>query len=258
MGPKSQMTDVKRWKAPHGAELAYRQSPGAGPGLLWLGGFRSDMEGGKATALHQWAAARGRAFLRFDYSGHGASSGRFEDGTVGQWTRDALAVLDRLTDGPQVLVGSSMGGWIALNLALQRPERIAGLLLIAPAPDFTARLELELTETARDRIQTDGVWLMPTGDPAFGPTPITRGLLEDAPEHFVLGKGPVPVRVPVRIVQGVLDADVPWRGTADLVDCLEGGDVVLSLVKDGDHRLSRPQDIARILEAVRELCDGAG
>lgn len=249
------MSEPDIFDAPHGARLAWRRSAGAGPGLVWLGGFRSDMEGGKAVALHDWARAQGRAFLRFDYSGHGASSGRFEDGTIGQWTQDALSALDGLTEGPQILVGSSMGGWIALNLALERPERVAGLLLIAPAPDFTARLELGLGEDARRAIQQEGVWLMPTGDPEFGPTPITRALIEDAPEHFVLGWGQLPVTVPVRIVQGMQDADVPWRGSAELIDCLAAEDVVLHLVKDAGHRLSRPQDLARILAAAQDLCD---
>lgn len=255
--PAQEMTGPQRWRAPHGPEIAYRRAAGTAPGLVWLGGFRSDMEGGKATALHAWAEAQGRAFLRFDYSGHGASSGRFEDGGIGSWTTDALSVLDHLTEGKQILVGSSMGGWIALNLALARPERVSGLLLIAPAPDFTARLEMDMGDAARRELQERGVWLMPTGDPAFGPTPITRALIEDGPEHFVLGKGPIAVMAPIRILQGMKDADVPWRGTVDLVDCLAGEDVALTLVKDGDHRLSRPQDVARMLAMAEDLCRAA-
>lgn len=251
------MTGPERWRAPHGPEIAFRRSAGTGPGLIWLGGFRSDMEGGKATSLHDWARGRGQAFLRFDYSGHGASSGRFEDGTIGAWIEDALAVLDDLTEGPQILCGSSMGGWIALTLALKRPERVAGLLLIAPAPDFTARLEMEMGDAARREVQERGVWQMPTGDPEFGPTPITRALIEDGPEHFVLGHGPIPVRAPVRILHGMRDEDVPWRGTVDLTGCIAGEDVTLILVKDGDHRLSRPQDIARMLAAAEGVCRAA-
>ncbi len=245
------------WRAPHGPDLAFRRSAGRGPGLLWLGGFRSDMEGGKAVALHDWARAEGRAFLRFDYSGHGVSSGAFEDGCIGAWTEDALAVLDHLVEGPQILCGSSMGGWIALNLAKRRPERIAGLLLMAPAPDFTAPLELSLPEEARRAIQSQGVWLMETGDPEFGPTPITRKLIEDGPAHFVLGDGPVPIRAPVRIVQGMQDEDVPWRGASDLVQSLEAEDVTLTLVKDAGHRLSRPQDLALIRSGAAALCEAA-
>lgn len=264
MGRKGQhaMTDAQNsaapdfWDAPTGRRIAYRRSAGSGPGVVWLGGFRSDMEGGKATALHDWARGRGQAALRFDYSGHGASSGAFEEGCIGDWTADALAVLDHLTEGPQILVGSSMGGWIALNLALKRPERVAGLALIAPAPDFTARIEWDLSDEARAALQETGVWNMPTGDPDFGPTPITRRLIEDGPDHFVLGKGGVAVTAPVRILQGMEDEDVPWRGTADLTEELTGTDVVLTLIKDTGHRLSRPQDVARILAAVEELSGG--
>jgi hypothetical protein len=255
MGREGQrvMTEPEFWDAPHGARIAYRKAEGSGPGVVWLGGFRSDMEGGKATALAEWARARGQGCLLFDYSGHGASSGRFEDGCIGDWTADALAVLDHLTEGPQILVGSSMGGWIALNLAIARPGRCAGLVLIAPAPDFTARIEWDLSDQARAEIQENGVWLAPSGDPEFGPTPITRRLLEDGPDHFVLNRGGIAINAPVRIVQGMLDDDVPWRGAADLAEEIAGPDVVLTLVKDAGHRLSRPQDIARILAAAEEL-----
>lgn len=249
------MNEPEFWQAPHGRTIAYRTSPGTGPGLLWLGGFRSDMEGGKATAMHDWAAARGNAFIRFDYSGHGRSSGEFEQGCIGEWTEDALAVLDNLTEGKQILVGSSMGGWIALSLAKKRPERVCGLLLLAPAPDFTARLELSLDKDARAALQRDGVWYMEDDyDPECGAVPITRKLLEDGPANFVITPTGVAVSGPVRIVQGMEDKDVPWRGTADLLRVLKTDDVVMTLVKDAGHRLSRPQDIARIQQQAEELC----
>lgn len=229
--------------------LAWARMPGQGPGVVFLGGYRSDMTGSKALALRDACAARGRAFLRFDYGGHGASGGRFEDGTIGSWAEDALAVFDALTEGPQILVGSSMGGWISLLLALRRPARVAGLIGIAPAPDFTETLmRPAFSEEQRAMLLRDGVLHLPSqyGDPV----PVTRALIEDGRRHLLLG-APIPLTCPVRILQGMQDPDVPWRHALRLVDALAGSDVRLTLVKDGDHRLSRPEDL-RLLEETLE------
>jgi pimeloyl-ACP methyl ester carboxylesterase len=231
--------------------LAYARLPGAGPGIVFLPGFRSDMGGTKAIALRDACAERGRAFLRFDYCGHGGSEGRFEDGTIGQWAEDALAVFDALTDGPQVLVGSSMGGWIATLLAVRRPERIAALVGLAPAPDFTEALMWPaFTPAQREAVMRDGVLHLPSqyGDP----TPITRALIEDGKRHLLLEE-PIPLRCPVRILQGMADPDVPWRHALRLVEALESADVRLHLIKDGDHRLSRPEDLRLLVETLDQL-----
>jgi hypothetical protein len=234
-----------------GERLAWRRIAGAGPTVVWLGGFNSDMSGTKAQALADWAHAAGRAYVRFDYFGHGRSSGAFAAGTVTRWRADALAVIDQLTAGPLVLVGSSMGGWLACLAALARPERIAGLALVAPAADFTERLIWAgLEPAARRAIERDGVWLRPStyGDPY----PISRELIEDGRRWSIL-PGPVPVTAPVRILQGGADADVPWRHALDLAVALEAEDLVFTLIRDGDHRLSRPADLRRLLAAVEEL-----
>ena len=221
--------------------------------MVWLGGFRSDMTGTKAQALADWATASGRAYLRFDYLGHGESSGDFRaKGTITRWREDALAVLDELVDGPAVLVGSSMGGWIACLAAMARPERVAAMVLVAPAPDFTEKLMApEIPPDGRAALAADGVWLRPSdyGDPY----PITRALLEDGARWSILGAEPVPITAPVRVLQGAADPDVPWRHALELAQAIKGDDVVFSLIKDGDHRLSRPQDIERLLAAVAEL-----
>jgi pimeloyl-ACP methyl ester carboxylesterase len=238
----------------HG-RLAYarllREGAGETPGVVFLGGFRSDMQGAKALALRDHCAARGRAFLRFDYAGHGASAGRFEDGTIGAWAADALAVFDALTDGPQILIGSSMGGWIALLLARARPDRLAGFIGIAPAPDFTERLMWPAFDAAqRATIMAEGVLHLPS---AYGePTPITRALIEDGRRQLVLD-APIALAGPVRILQGMADADVPWRHALLLMDALSGGDARLTLVKDGDHRLSRPEDLRLLTETLDQL-----
>jgi len=229
------------------------------PGLLWLGGFNSDMKGTKAVALDAWASEKQCAFVRFDYSGHGESGGAFTDGTISRWHEESLAVFERFCDGPQILIGSSMGGWLALLLAraLMRRQaeslrgRLKGLVLIAPAPDFTEELMWkEFSPQIRHEIETKGAWLRPSdyGDPY----PITRQLIEDGRKHLLLG-GTIDLGCPVRILQGAQDKDVPWQHAFALTHCLPSDDVVLTLVQDGDHRLSRPQDIARILAAVGEL-----
>lgn len=243
--------EAGRLLQPDGESLAWRRVNGAGPTVVWLGGFRSDMSGTKAQALADWAETGGHSFVRFDYFGHGESSGAFEAGTISRWRGDALAVIEVLTEGPVVLVGSSMGGWISCLLAMAQPERIAALLLIAPAPDFTEKLMApEMTEADRQQMAETGVWLRPSdyGDPY----PITRQLLEDGATWSIL-PGPVAIDCPVRILQGGADPDVPWRHALALAEAITGGDVVFTLIKDGDHRLSRPQDIERLLATLDEL-----
>src|SRR3984893_14379618 len=237
--------------------IAVRARAGAAPGLFWLGGFNSDMQGTKAIALDAWAAGHGRACVRFDYSGHGESGGAFIDGTIGRWLEDSVAVFERFCAGPQVVIGSSMGGWIALLLAREianRPESrasLAGLVLIAPAPDFTEQLMWNgFSPEIQQEIQTKGVWLRPSqyGDPY----PITRALIEEGRNHLLLGSA-INVGCPVRILQGAQDPDVPWRHAFALTQRLPSDDVVLTMIQDGDHRLSRPQDIARIIAAGAEI-----
>ena len=242
---------VERLTRPGGEALAYQRLAGQGPTVVWLGGFNSDMSGTKAQALADWAAERGRAYVRFDYFGHGRSSGAFVQGTISRWRDDALAVIDQLTDGPLVLVGSSMGGWLATLAGLARPERVQGLVLLAPAADMTSALiETELSEEARCALVLEGVWTRPS---PYGPgDPISRALLEDGGRWSVL-PGPVACRAPLRVLQGGADTDVPWRHALALADAWAGEDVVFTLVRDGDHRLSRAQDLARMIAAVEEL-----
>ncbi|MEO7026094.1 MAG: alpha/beta hydrolase [Caulobacteraceae bacterium] len=206
-----------------GAGLAWRRNAGAGPMIVWLGGFASEMTGTKASALASWAAAGGRGFLRFDYFGHGESEGDFAAGTISRWRADAMAMIDQLARGPLVLVGSSMGGWLASLAALARPERIAGLVLIAPAIDFTRGL-----------------------------ADASTALREDGARWSIL-PGPIPIACPVRILQGGADDQVPWRHALEFSQSLRGDNVVFSLIRDGDHRLSRPEDIARLIAAVEEV-----
>jgi len=237
--------------------IAVRARPGGAPGLFWLGGFHSDMQGTKAIALDAWAAEHHRACVRFDYSGHGESGGDFIDGTIGRWLEESVAVFEQFCAGPQVVIGSSMGGWMALLLAREianRPENrasLAGLVLIAPAPDFTEQLMWNgFSPEIQQEIQTKGVWLRPSqyGDPY----PITRALIEEGRNHLLLGSA-IKVGCPVRILQGAQDPDVPWRHAFALTQRLPNDDVVLTMIQDGDHRLSRPQDIARIIAAVAEM-----
>ncbi|PZQ60012.1 MAG: alpha/beta hydrolase [Phenylobacterium zucineum] len=234
---------------PDGARLAWRMVEGAGPTVVWLGGFKSDMTGTKAEALAEWAAANGRAYVRFDYFGHGASTGDFADGTITRWRDDAVAVLNELTAGDLVLVGSSMGGWIACLAALAAPKRVKAMVLIAPAPDFTEKLMTpEIPPEGHAALAADGVWMRPSeyGD-AY---PITRALLEDGARWSILDGEPIPIAAPVHILQGGEDPDVPWRHALELAHALKSQDLVFTLIKDGDHRLSRPQDIARLIAAV--------
>jgi pimeloyl-ACP methyl ester carboxylesterase len=240
-------------------KIAVRVRAGAAPGLIWLGGFNSDMKGTKALALDGWAAERGRACVRFDYSGHGESGGSFIDGTIGRWLEESVAVFERFCRGPQVVIGSSMGGWMALLLAREiarhemRLASLAGLVLIAPAPDFTEQLLWNhFTPEIQQEIQTRGVWMRPSQYGDGAPYPITRALIEDGRNHLLLGSA-IEVGCPVRILQGAQDPDVPWQHAFALAHRLPTEDVVLTMIQDGDHRLSRPQDIARIIAAVAEM-----
>jgi pimeloyl-ACP methyl ester carboxylesterase len=239
-------------------QIAMRVRDGAAPGLFWMGGFRSDMQGGKAVALDDWAAEHGRACVRFDYSGHGESGGEFAQGTIGQWLEDSLAAFDAACQGPQVVIGSSMGGWMALLLARALARRgkvgratLKGLVLIAPAPDFTEELMWKgFSPEIRAEIETAGQWLRPS---EYGePYPVTRQLIEEGRNHLLLGSM-IDVGCPVRILQGRQDPDVPWQHAFRLAERLPSEDVVLTMIRDGDHRLSRPQDIARLLSAVAEF-----
>jgi len=236
---------------PDGERLAWRRVAGRGPAVVWLGGFRSDMAGTKAQALADWALAEGRAYVRFDYFAHGESSGDFAHGTITRWREDALAVLDELVAGPVVLVGSSMGGWIACLTALARPERVTGMVLVAPAPDFTDKLMAPgIPPEGRADLAASGVWLRPS---LYGePYPITQSLLDDGARWSILD-AEVPIEVPVRVLQGGEDPDVPWRHALELAQAIKSRDLVFTLIKDGDHRLSRPQDIQRLVEAVEEV-----
>lgn len=237
--------------------IAVRAREGDPPGLFWLGGFKSDMRGTKAVALDAWAAERRRACIRFDYSGHGESGGDFVEGTIGRWLEESVAVFEQFCVGPQVVIGSSMGGWMALLLARELARRPApraslkGLVLIAPAPDFTEELMWKgFSPEIRHQIETTGAWLRPS---EYGePYPITRNLIEEGRRHLLLG-ATIEVGCPVHILQGAQDPDVPWKHAFALAHRLPAEDVVLTMVQDGDHRLSRPQDIARILAAVTEM-----
>lgn len=235
-------------EGPNG-RLAFRRIEGSGPTVVWLGGFKSDMIGTKAEALAAWAADARRAFLRFDYSGHGASEGRFEDGTISSWLNDALIAIDALTKGPLILVGSSMGGWIAALVALRRKERLSGAVFIAPAPDFTEALIWDLmTGPERDEVMQKGR-LVEHSPYSAEPTIITRALIEDGRRHLILD-GPIDIACPVRILQGMADPDVPWKHAVKFAECLLSDDLELTLLKSGDHRLSKPDEIAKIIAAV--------
>ncbi len=240
-----------RLTTPAGRTLAYHQTNGAGPGVVFLGGFKSDMEGTKALWLEDWARDAGRAFLRFDYSGHGESSGAFTDGSIGDWTADARAVIDAVTTGPQILVGSSMGGWIALLLARDNPELAAGLVTVAAAPDFTEdAMWAGFDADQRAALLADGQVALPSeyGDPYV----ITRRLIEDGRDHLVL-RSPLELPFPVRFLQGSADADVDMSVALRLLDHARGPDMRLTLVKGADHRFSDPECLAMIGKAIDEV-----
>jgi len=245
-----------------GVPIAVRARPGRAPGLAWLGGYRSDMMGTKAEALDGWAERNGHSYVRHDYSGHGESGGLFSDGTISRWLAESLAVLRAFTQGPQVLVGSSMGGWVALRMIQELRKagdesRIAGLILLAPAPDFTMDLmEPLLTDEQRRDIEERG-FMEEKSDYSDEPNIYTRALFEDGRQNRVL-QGLIETGCPVHIIQGMNDPDVPYSHAEKLVRHLPVCDVTLSLVRDGDHRLSRPQDIDMLLRAVDEMMALAG
>jgi pimeloyl-ACP methyl ester carboxylesterase len=242
-----------------GARIAYRKRAGRAPGVCWLGGYRSDMRGTKAEALDDWADAKGHAYLRHDYSGHGESGGAFAEGTISRWLAESLAVFRGNSEGPQVLVGSSMGAWITLRMVQElaragESDRIGGLVLIAPAPDFTADLvEPGLTKAQKRDLETKGFFETPS-EYSGEPSVFTRKLIEDGRANRVL-TGPLDTFCPIHVLQGMQDPDVPYGHALKLVSLLPADDVTLTLVPDGDHRLSRPQDIQMILQAVESVID---
>jgi pimeloyl-ACP methyl ester carboxylesterase len=239
-----------------GTELAWVRQEGTGPTIVFLPGFRSDMRGDKASGLAAFAAARGNAMLRFDYSGHGASGGDFLHGTIGIWVADALTAIDRLTTGDLLLVGSSMGGWIALLTALARPERVKALVGIAAAPDFTERLMWDsMAPAERARLVRDGVLHIPS---QYGePTPITLRLIEDGRDRLVLN-APIPFAGKLRLLHGQADPDVPWELALRIAERATTDNVEITLVKDGDHRLSRPRDLVLLYRTVGALLEQDG
>ncbi len=236
---------------PQGRRLAYHKTDGAGPGVVFLGGLRSDMEGTKALHLEAWAKAHGRSFLRFDYSGHGQSSGEFTDGSIGDWAEDAAAAILTLTDGPQVLVGSSLGGWISLLIAKRHSERLAGLVTIAAAPDFTEdSMWAGFSDTERRQLMEEGQVALPSdyGEPYI----ITKRLIEEGRDNLVL-REPLRLAVPVRMLQGTADVDVEMAVALRLLDHLDGPDIHLELVKGADHRFSDAACLGVITRAVEEV-----
>jgi len=239
---------------PDGARIAYHKTKGKGPCVVFLPGFRSDMTGDKALTLEALCQARGQAFLRFDYTGHGASSGEFAEGSIGEWSRDAIAAIEALTDGPLLLIGSSMGGWIMLIAALEMRERIAGLVGIAAAPDFTEELMWNsMSDEQRTELIDNGVIYQPSEyDPE--PTPITMRMIEDGRKHLLLG-GPITLDCPVRLIHGQRDFDVPWEWSERIANAISSEDVEVIYVKAGDHRLSEPNDLRRLSRIVDGLLD---
>lgn len=244
------MTSIQQIDGPHGHPLAYAKTGGEGPAIVFLSGYKSDMEGTKAVHLEDWAKAQGRAFLRFDYSGHGASGGVFEEGCIGDWAQDAQAVIDATCDGSVVLVGSSMGGWIA-SLLTQRLDRVVGFVGIAAAPDFTEDgFWAGFSEDERRQVMEDGRIALPSdyGDPYI----VTRRLIEDGRDHLVL-RSPLPMPYPVRLVQGTEDTAVSRETALRLLDHIDSPDLRLTLVKGTDHRFSEPENLRHIEQAILEV-----
>ncbi|RBW57525.1 alpha/beta fold hydrolase [Ruegeria sp. A3M17] len=234
-----------------GRRLAYHKSDGAGPTVVFLGGLKSDMEGTKAVHLEAWAKARGQAFLRFDYSGHGESSGKFEDGCIGDWHEDALAVVTALTNGPLIVVGSSMGGWQALLLAKAMPDRIVGMVTVAAAPDFTEDgYWVSFSDTQKQVLETEGYVELPSD--YMEPYIITKRMIEDGRQQLVLRDG-INLQFPVRFLQGTADTAVSTATAVRLVEHATGSDMRLLLVKDADHRFSDGPCLEIIENAVLEV-----
>jgi len=241
---------------PDDEKIAYKISEGEkgynGPTLIWCGGLKSDMEGSKATHLHDWAIEEGRSYIRFDYFGHGVSSGEFRDGTISRWAADVVRIIDELTKGDVILVGSSMGGWASLLAALQRPDRVKGLLLIAPAPDFTQKLTwAEWSEEQKAALEKDGIVYVPSDYDE--PYEYSRVLMEDGKQNQILD-APIKFEGPVRILQGAADPVVPWDYSRQILDIITSQDVDYTLVKNGDHSLSAPNDLDRLVRTAKELC----
>lgn len=252
----TQNANIKYLNAPGYAgsgreKIAYRAHTGQGPTVIWCGGLKSDMDGGKAVHLHKWAGRTGRNYIRFDYFGHGASTGRFRDGTVSRWAADIVQVMDELAPGDVILVGSSMGGWASLLAILQRPDRVKAMVLIAPAPDFTEKLMwANFDNAARKAIMEDGIHYEPSD--YNEPYEYSRELIKDGRKNQLLD-GLIKFGGPVRILQGMQDDVVPWGYAHQLVDALTSDDVTITLVKSGDHSLSTPPDLARLEQTVEML-----
>ncbi len=235
----------------NGTSIAYNKLEGNLPGLIFMSGFMSDMNGSKALALEQHCQEQGQAFLRFDYMGHGNSSGNFADGTIGLWAQNALTAFDELTEGPQIIVGSSMGGWMMILTAVSRPERVAGLVGIAAAPDFTEDLlPKQLTEIQLSKIQEDGFVVIPSEYEI--PYTITKKLLDDGTQHLVL-RNEIPLDCPVRLLHGLEDTSVPWKTALKIQNMVRSKDVEVTLIKNGDHRLSREEDLEKLKKTVMEI-----
>ena len=235
-----------------GHKVAYNKVSGGSPGVVFLHGLMSDRDGTKALALADHCASTGQAFVRFDMFGHGESSGRFQDGSISRWTEDAVEVITRLTEGPQILIGSSMGGWVMLRAALACPERIAGIVGIAPAPDFTEELMwTEFSESERDRIQKEGV-LDVQSEYDESPYPIGYHLIEDGRKNLMLHE-PISITCPARLIHGQKDTAVPWETSMRIAEKITSDDVSVLLVKNGDHRLSEPADLERLCMIVDEI-----
>ena len=232
----------------NGTSLAYHHSAGNGPGVLFCTGFRSNMTGKKATSLENWCQSQGQQFTRFDYRGHGKSGGNFRDLTIGDWLKDTISILDSVANGPQLLVGSSMGGWISFLAANSRPEKVAGIIAIAPAVDMTKRALSNLNAEAKRELSETGEWMRPSKYDAQG-YPITKKLLDEGELHLLL-PGPIGFDGPVRILHGMRDDAVPWELSLEIAAALTSDDVHIKLVKDGDHRLSRPNDIQLLLRLI--------
>ena len=235
----------------NGTSIAYNKLEGNSPGLIFMSGFMSDMNGSKALALEQHCQERGLAFLRFDYMGHGNSSGNFADGTIGLWAQNALTAFDELTEGPQIIIGSSMGGWMMILTAVSRPERVAGLVGIAAAPDFTEDLlPKQLTKIQLSKIQEDGFVVIPSEYEI--PYTITKKLLDDGTQHLVL-RNEIPLDCPVRLLHGLEDTSVPWKTALKIQNMVRSKDVEVTLIKNGDHRLSREEDLEKLKKTVMEI-----
>ena len=238
--------------APNDEKIAFKMSGGKGPTLIWCGGLKSDMEGSKATHLHDWAIEEGRAYIRFDYFGHGVSSGEFRDGTISRWAADAVQVIDELAKGDVILIGSSMGGWASLLAAIKRSDRVKALLLIAPAPDFTQKLTwAEWNKAQRETLKRDGIVYVPSDYDE--PYEYSRALMEDGKANQILD-APINFDGPVRILQGAKDSVVPWEYSRQIVDVITSEDVDYTLVKNGDHSLSTASDLDRLVRTAKELC----